>query len=234
MTERPIIFSGANVCSVRAGDKTHTRRVIRWSQKSIEHDGCTLLEQGDGTMWPYNCSDGNESPLASPYGLPGDQLWVRETWADVNSEEGPAILYRADGGMASWHEWCVDRGPDYGAGPSMNYDAYPGDYVMWWSDLWNGEPEHSWKSPIYMPRWASRLTLKVIDVRAEKVQDISLDDAAAEGCEGTDGEPSLHGPVDEIGVFAALWDSINAKRGFGWDVNPWVWVVEFKRVEATP
>jgi hypothetical protein len=70
-----------------------------------------------------------------------------------------------------------------------------------------------------MPRWASRISLEVTGVRVERVQDISNEDSQAEGV-----DPSIHAPS-----FAGLWDSINAKRGYGWDVNPWVWVVEFKR-----
>jgi hypothetical protein len=80
-----------------------------------------------------------------------------------------------------------------------------------------------------MPRWASRIQLEVTDVRVERVQDISEEDARAEGCEGFT-DPNL--PGSAIGScedeFKDLWNSINEKRGFGWDVNPWVWVVEFR------
>ena len=79
-----------------------------------------------------------------------------------------------------------------------------------------------------MPRWASRLTLEIKSVRVERVQEISEADARAEGverAEATDGAPSY-----ALG-FSDLWDSINAKRGYGWDTNPWVWCIAFERVD---
>jgi hypothetical protein len=79
-----------------------------------------------------------------------------------------------------------------------------------------------------MPRWASRITLDLTDVRVERVQDISEEDARAEGA--SYGRPPYQSSEREW--FSLLWDSINAKRGYGWDVNPWVWVLSFRRVEA--
>jgi len=86
------------------------------------------------------------------------------------------------------------------------------------------------KPSIHMPRWASRLTLEIVRVRVERVQDISEQDAMAEGC-----APVVHedGAVDcgtRKTTFRKLWDSLNADRGFGWATNPWVWVIEFKRL----
>jgi len=84
---------------------------------------------------------------------------------------------------------------------------------------------HLWRPSIFMPRHASRLTLEITGVRVERVQDISEDDAKAEGVEPFAPDDGRY----RIG-YAELWDSINAKRGFGWEVNPWAWVLEFKRV----
>jgi hypothetical protein len=81
-----------------------------------------------------------------------------------------------------------------------------------------------WKPSIHMPRWASRLTLEIIDIRVERVQDISHRDALAEGV-SYDVSKEGGAPVPR---FHALWDSINASRGYSWDSNPWVWVIEFK------
>jgi len=121
---------------------------------------------------------------------------------------------------------------------------------VWW---WNGEakthesceyrangemPSHmaetKWRSPIFMPRWASRLTLEITGVKVERVQDISSRDAWNEGatCSCTSPVPQCAGNID---AFRNIWDSINAKRGYGWDANPWVWVVEFRQIkEARP
>jgi hypothetical protein len=84
-----------------------------------------------------------------------------------------------------------------------------------------------WRPSIHMPRWASRIMLEVTDVRVERVQEISTVNAEAEGCEGWQCRPKLYETVQRA-EFRELWDSINAKRGFGWKVNPWVWVISFK------
>jgi hypothetical protein len=88
-----------------------------------------------------------------------------------------------------------------------------------------------WRPSIFMPRSASRLLLEVTAVRVERVQDISEEDAKDEGVTLIDGNPLRHDGLDYSSEFTGLWDSINAKRGYGWDSNPWVWVVSFKRIE---
>jgi hypothetical protein len=91
-----------------------------------------------------------------------------------------------------------------------------------------------WRPSIFMPRWASRITLEIVSVKVERVQEISKEDAIAEGVEAVmvDGHKyGLQTGNDYKWAFNQLWDSINAKRGYGWDVNPWVWAVTFKRVK---
>ena len=132
-------------------------------------------------------------------------LWVRETWADAEKLSGGdigGIIYRADGAT------------EYG-----------------------NEEEHinlcskdmKWKPSIHMPRWASRITLEVVSVRVERVQDITYEGMKAEGCLP---KSCCGGHWDGLKkeYWIPLWNSINAKRGYGWDVNPFCWVVEFKRV----
>ena len=87
-----------------------------------------------------------------------------------------------------------------------------------------------WTPAIHMPRRACRIVLEVTGVRVERLQDISEDDARAEGCEaiGSGG----YGPITFVNGYRALWDSLNAARGSGWAANPWVWVIEFKRVDT--
>jgi hypothetical protein len=130
-----------------------------------------------------------------PYGAPGDQLWVRETWWwDETKEDLSIVQYRASGEM-----------PKYMRG--------------------DGE---KWRPPIHMPRWASRITLEIVSVRVERVQEITELDAGWEGfpsCSVTSDWTEKARPW-----FRTLWDSINAKRGFGWEKNPFVWVLEFKRI----
>jgi len=91
-----------------------------------------------------------------------------------------------------------------------------------------------WRPSIHMPRWASRITLEVTAVRVERVQNITPEDCQAEGVRCEQHYEGIGNPCDEVRLlhaFQDLWNSINAKRGFGWDANPWVWVVGFKRLE---
>ena len=216
MKERPILFSGTMVRAILDGRKTQTRRVMKPQPEWVTPDGVMC--------WNKSCA--MVKAHKGPYGFPGDRLWVRETWSDVNSPFGPAICYRADGSYMAWEDFSKTFGPDYGAGPSMDYDAYPGDYLMWWEDLLNRdqhkEEGYRWKSPYHMPRWASRIMLEVKGVRVERLQDIGQGSACAEGC------PPLNEPIE---WFHGLWDTINGKT-YPWSSNPFVWVIEFKRIEG--
>jgi len=176
MKERPIIFSDEMVRAILAGEKTQTRRVMKPQPVNLV----------DAIQWE-KC----------PQGIPGDRLWVRETWAapgyldhrkPSDIEDWNPILYRADGFIArqfevgwSWHAFMFGR----------------------------------WRPSVFMPRWASRINLEIVNVRVERLQDISEEDAKAEGCKG-------------IKEFRATWGRINAKRGYGWESNPYVWVIEFQ------
>ena len=168
MKERPILFSGPMVRAILDGRKTQTRRIIK------------PVQPRTNGMWPA----GRNPVPDCPFGANGDVLWVRETWAPVNGECGPGFAYKADGAF-SQPEY---DGKDYGAGPSFNYEKYPGEYTMWYADLLSGAPGHPWKPSIHCPRWASRITLEITEVRVERLQDISEDDAKAEGVERLDTE----------------------------------------------
>jgi hypothetical protein len=159
--------------------------------------------------WPWFDKHGAaEHCLTCPYGQPGDRLWVRETWrpyciiSGIRAPQRLGIIYRADNAKI--------QNPAAG-------------------NVWRMDWVTRWRSPIHMPRWASRITLEIKGVRVERLQDISQADARDEGAECPLGHP--HDP--EIGyrlAYRDLWDSINAKRGHSWDSNPWVWVVEFKGI----
>lgn len=89
-----------------------------------------------------------------------------------------------------------------------------------------------WRPSIFMPRWASRITLEVVSVRPERLHDITEDDAKAEGVwtDSTDMRMLSSSTKNHVGAFARLWDEINEKRGYSWGSNPWIWRVEFKRI----
>jgi hypothetical protein len=191
--EYPILFSSEMVRAILNGRKTQTRRVIKpqpfeCMQRHPSDGGapCGLLVWGDD----YHVSDIILETM-SPYGKPGDRLWVRETWA------------------SAWNK------PYYRATDELPRLA------------------KSWKPSIHMSKRFSRITLEIVSVRVERVQDISDDDAIAEGCNGRHSKDEegikseLFSPREE---FSKLWDRINSARGYAWESNPWVWVIEFKRV----
>ena len=144
-----------------------------------------------------------------PYGVPGDRLWVRETCNISDTKD--AVMYLGNGGKL---------------GPTAPADSEN------WCRTWKTCPS------IHMPRWASRITLEIVNVRVEMVKEISEKDAEAEGVcatvvatTRTDDNGDSVEILTAIAPFSELWDSINAKRGYGWDANPWVWVIEFKKVD---
>jgi hypothetical protein len=211
MKERPILFSGPMVRALLDGRKTQTRRMVKPQPDRVE-----LFPEG----WGRN--DGGAvnmfAPLRCPFGQPGDRLWVRES---------VAIDYFAS---APWLE------PEKRHGYRADWNSRAADVV----------PEPKWTPSIHMPRWASRITLEVTGVRVERLKDISESDAVAEGARRFDDLPSIH-PYGQDPrwsmeeptsagqclttarfAFGNFWESINGPDS--WDANPFVWVVEFKRV----
>lgn len=194
MSEYPILFSGPMVRAILDGTKTQTRRVVKLREfDASDTPGYDWTFRDRRALW----NDVHTPWLMKhcPYGEPGDQLWVRETWQahpryfgtkPRDIPEGEPLVYRA------------------------THDGPPG----------------AWRPSIYMPRWASRLTLDVTEVRIEQVQDINEEDARAEGA------PPSPLPVITNGYrleFRALWDSINGKRSeCSWGDNPWVWAITFE------
>lgn len=195
MNEHPILFGGEAVRAILDGRKTQTRRVINPQSFKLDGGGHPYIDMGYPDEWD---GAGLRRDILCPYGQPGDLLWVRETW---NSDQQ----------YASWKPSEIPQGaPLY----------YKADE--------SGKPDPDgitpiWRPSIHMPRWASRIALRVTDVRVERVQDITDYDCQCEGL--------LHNNYSNNirGQFTDLWDSINAKRGYSWSSNPWVWVVEFRR-----
>jgi len=226
MKERPIIFSAPMVRAILEGRKTMTRRVIK---PQPDEDGLSLNTERQ--LWLDTSGD----LYKCPYGVSGDRLWVRETFAIyqtvnyIRRPDGRAFPEVSDG-LAGYRADGFDKIRDF-----REHIRLTEDLSMEAIEI----KDNSWRPSIYMPRWASRITLEITDVGVERVQDITEEDAKDEGAPCIKGNYFDVVSKDFIDVteptcrfgFHVLWDSINAKRGFGWDKNPWVWVVEFKEVE---
>ncbi|KVS08142.1 hypothetical protein [Burkholderia multivorans] len=215
MTERPILFSGPMVRAILEGRKTQTRRVVRHQPPAATREVFTFPHPDPRThYWAFDGGSLLDWSHPCPQGEIGDRLYVRETWQHSNHPFGPyesncLVFYRAD--------YLDDP-----LGPDLERSA---DGIR-----------REWRPSIHMPRAAARITLEITGVRVERLQSISESDARAEGvtieehhtrgyCAGAYRPPSIR-------AFHDLWDSLNAARGHGWDVNPWVWVVEFRRIET--
>ncbi|HGP4154511.1 TPA: hypothetical protein ACLMQJ_002726 [Yersinia enterocolitica] len=220
MNEKPILFNSEMVNAILSGRKTQTRRII--SEKTLHLFGvaasageCHLIEM---------CDQRSQSFYAEfcPLGKPGDQLWVREAFATGLCTKS-TLAYRATHKTEDLEE---------GWGETIK-----------------------WTPSIHMPRWASRINLLITSVRVERLNDISEQDAMAEGITAKEviietryeggghveitaerfffvgGDDEGYESAEE--AFAELWDSIyGQKEGENWQANPWVWVIEFERMEA--
>lgn len=208
MKERPLPFQPDMALATFEDRKTNTRRVVRNPETY-----CCLT--GDCDHWDKALCAA-EMLKHSPYGQPGDRLWVREPWRTYASLD-----------------YLMPRSIERGAG--IQYEAggtnLPGDKGKHLFGM--GRYRHA----RFMCRWMSRMTLEVIGVRVERLQDISMNDAIAEGVEcelervTLDGTTTNEGPFGPAALleFGRLWENINAKRA-PWSSNPWVWVIEFKKV----
>jgi len=201
--ERPILFSGDMVRAILDGRKTQTRRVIKPQPHNPMHSSTLGWCDGD----PMS-GDDVYLLLKCPYGQPGDHLWVRETWGAVSRNENPAPLAECN----------IEYHADLPAGCT----DYPGQWPA--EEARGNDDAPKWRACIHMPRWASRITLEVTDVRVERLQSISYKDAEAEGVQVSGGALVRN---TRFG-FELLWNSVYKKRGFDWDANPYVWVIEFK------
>lgn len=228
--ERPILFSSPMVRALLAGTKTQTRRMV----KPVGNDGgFVLLDHGSG-WWPYRSDDGesqvvngcDEIPHACRYGRAGDRLWVREAWASIDKDYKPAdlaqataLVYRADG-LKVPNQKCREIRATF-------------------ADRCRVRGAIKWRPSIHMPRIASRLDLEIESVRVKRLQDISEADARAEGviegagdfagCFSVPGTQAMSGTTAKE-CYARLWDDINGESA--WSMNPFIWVIEFRRLEA--
>ncbi|MCH5568794.1 hypothetical protein [Pseudomonas syringae] len=219
--ERPILFSAPMVRAILSGQKTITRRACKHQpdvpvtdaipRREFPHGPATIDWYWRPKFGHYQAGPSSGWDFKCPYGQPGDRLWVREAWqadAQVNAiaprklSHGEPIQYPADGSSRQ-------------TGCSM---ITPGKT----------------RPSIHMPRWVSRILLEITDVRVERLQDISRSDIRAEGLEcppelaSDDVSPTYRDWYPA--AWRELWESINGADS--WNSNPWVWVVEFKRVKT--
>ncbi|WP_093053230.1 hypothetical protein [Variovorax sp. YR634] len=221
------------------GTKTQTRRVVKglsdkmWIEATAA-DGfavCYDSEPSCGTgTWEVT---EHSQPITCPYGLPGDRLWVKETWRTAASLDGKS--------PSSIAMSCIDAGYRKPWAP-LAYEADGHRNSEWRGFELNGEAEPGkTRVSIHMPRWASRIDLEVTSVRVERLQDISEEDARAEGI-SAHRKGGWHWEQPPAGIegtnhfgfktardaYRALWEQINGAGS--WAANPWVWVVEFRRI----
>ncbi|HEJ7121073.1 hypothetical protein FHU12_3249 [Serratia marcescens] len=234
MKERPVIFNGEMVRAILDGRKTQTRRVIA----NVSPDNCIPLHK------PTKTKDGIYTHVMDapghglcPFGQVGDLLWVRETWGVISHEfdESDRII-----------DWVPDRPATaihempFGNGYYSGHAIYAADGEFTWGDD-DGQGERScWKPSIHMPRKASRILLEITAVRVERMNDISEEDAKAEGVKPAgdmlpDYPDTFLTPKGDFATakvaFQRLWQSIYGEES--WRANPWVWVIEFRRVGGT-
>ncbi|EMO5815975.1 hypothetical protein SBK02_004390 [Raoultella planticola] len=234
MKERGMIFNGEMVRALLSGRKTQTRRPIKWRQTRATE----IAEREDGSKWPWSEDTENVCDYwhPCPFGNVGDRLWVRETFACLGNEDGCAI---------DWNDNLVKGGgPESARIYRASCEQKPGNYGLWSipdDAFWKPHTdemqfEGAWVPSIHMPRWASRILLEITDVRVERLNSISQEDAQAEGLELTGWRPTYSDPdsggevMTPYDNFAELWSSIYGDES--WQANPWVWVIEFKRVEG--
>lgn len=223
--ERPIIFSGPQVKATLDGRKTQHRVVLKPQPNML--NGGKPLNNGRGS---YSTENGwKQYPFAV-----GDVLWVRETWAHyqtvnhIRRPHGGAFDEVSDG-MAGYRADGHDTIEDFRTHVRLMSGLDLEAVVI------NGD---RWRYPIHMPRWASRLTLRVTNVRVQRLMEISEEDARAEGCPFSwDGKPYDPPPPDVDSwqgygrySFCLLWDTLNAKRGHPWESNPWIVALTFERI----
>lgn len=222
MKERPILFSGEMVRALLAGTKTQTRRVVKGSPSIVRWNPIVIAGRAG---W----EDEHGRPIICPYGQPGDRLWVRETWGVISHS------WDKHGNRVKWtpnRPATAIREMPFGKCYYSGHVIYAADGPNEWSDDddGGGEPRSLWHPSIHMPRWASRILLEITDIRVERLQDITFADAQAEGWPPmVDGKPNLHDPIT---WFKLLW--VELYGAGSWDANPWVWVIEFKKIEAQP
>lgn len=224
MKERGIIFNSEMVRAILDGRKTQTRRVVN----NVIPGNCLWLKKPTKTRsgTTTHVLDAPKYNLC-PIGKIGDLLWVRETFALLGNEDGVCVdwndnLLKANAQQAAriYRASCEQKDGDYGLW------SIPDD-ADWKPHTDNHKYDGTWTPSIHMPRWASRITLEITDVQVERLQAAGDDDFKAEGYPLE--RELTGGSTDAFCWFRHLWDSVS-KPDCNFESNPWVWVIEFKRV----
>ncbi|EIX9586855.1 TPA: hypothetical protein MAR76_002862 [Klebsiella pneumoniae] len=261
MKERGMIFNGEMTRAILDGRKTQTRREVKLNldiaSLATTYDWATSLaanhyqglteeqiqqkaESLRGVIHPVILGNGQMVSIICPHGKPGDRIWVRETWAILGNEDGCCIdweekLCKADERSAAriYRASCEQKPGNYGLW------SIPDD-ADWKPHTKDYQYEGAWRPSIHMPRWASRILLEITGVRVERLNAISEEDVDAEGFAGDyptsvfpnlfPGEPKDWSHLSMRDCYGVLWESIYGEGS--WKANPWVWVIEFKRVEG--
>jgi hypothetical protein len=231
MKERGMLFSKPMVLALLDGSKTQTRRILKGNIEGFDLNGLGNLTIGNKPLgycavlrapkarWIADDKPWHEW-IKCPYGKPGDRIWVRENFQPIYAE--------------GWNEGKNDETGDpvnykTGEGYDVSYPATDG-IVEFYDSETDECSQRVWPS-IHMPRWASRIDLEITGVRVERLQDISDQDARAEGCQPA--QPFMASGIVIPGQwrhgYQDLWEAINGAGS--WDENPWVWVVEFRRIK---
>ncbi|EMC2368481.1 hypothetical protein VB763_004183 [Klebsiella pneumoniae] len=214
MSERGMIFNAEMVRALLDGRKTQTRRPIKWKQTRFTEIG----EREDGSKWPWSEDAEHACDFwhPCPFGAVGDRIWVREAFRVHSRATDVATLVYKASERNSWTEQ-TRRVPV----AVCNKPATP----------------EKWTPSLHMPRWASRILLEITDVRVERLNAINEHDAQAEGVARLRGGFWKHyqpgwtqHQLSARGSFVTLWKSIYGEES--WNSSPWVWVIEFKRVEG--
>lgn len=227
MKERPILFSAPMVRALLDGSKTQTRRVVTPAPEMVTDKSIAPWDGDPAALLRLLTLNGK----TCRYGQPGDRLWVRE----AHSLYPTHGQHRADG-----ERW----GPWGGLPTTVSAD---GKQIAYYREGFDRCDPGRWRPSIHMPHWASRILLEVASIRVERLQDISEADALAEGVvawragwdkktaatmflRGTEARVNTNEGGVAKRLYYLLWESINGAGS--WAANPWVWVVEFKRIAA--
>jgi len=230
--ERPILMSGEMVLATlkEKEEKTQTRRTKGLEKINSCPDGWELVVVfQDGLARFHNRITGEGLNIQCPYGGYGDRLWVKETFQTFRKDTAEEANNKF---IAGQNLKSVNDLIAWGNMPSGHGELgilYAADFGSW---AYNTDSDlKPWKPSIFMPRKYSRILLGITEIRVQRIQDISEPDAQAEGTKYF-GDIDYSRGITYRKRYSELWDKINAKRGHGWANNDWVWVIEFKRVEA--